>query len=674
MARPRSIRFGRETCGDPALAERREWWLANGRGAHAAGTVAGTLTRRYHGLLVAPLAPPLGRALVFAKADAWLEVDGKPFPLCSNRWPEGIIEPRGHRHIESFWLDGRMPVWRFAFGSLRLEQRIWLEPGSDTVYVAFRADAPLGDTRKLKLRINLLVNGRDHHGETEPGRFDPAVGPDGKGGLVVSNPEGSGFASYTLRFAATGGTFHADRAWHENFDLPIEQERGLPSRDSHLCIGECHLLLAPGVWAGLVASLDGKPSADMEAAMDRFLARDEVVLAQAEAGFPPWRKAEDWLRQLILSADSFLFARPLGDGSEGESVIAGYPWFGDWGRDTMIALPGLTLATGRHDSARRILETFAPFVDLGLLPNRFPGDGQAADYNSVDAALWYVEAWRAYAEASGDLAALRRVFPVLQDIIRWHVQGTRYGIGMDEADGLLRAGEAGVQLTWMDAKVGDWVVTPRRGKPVEINALWFNALNCMAQFSHTLGEPAETYEALAEKVRQGFRRFVDPATGTLADVLDGPDGDDLSLLPNQIFAVSLPFSPLDETTRRAVVNACGEALLTSYGLRSLAPEDPGYRPHYRGGVRERDGAYHQGTAWAWLLGHYALAEFRVTGCRETALGRLEPVRDHLSDAGLGTVSEIFEGEPPHRPCGTPAQAWSVACVLEAWWRITQGNP
>ncbi|MBS1212522.1 MAG: glycogen debranching enzyme [Proteobacteria bacterium] len=671
MTRPRFIRFGREICGDLRQAERREWWLANGRGGYAAGTVAGTLTRRYHGLLIAPLDPPLGRSLVFAKADAFLEIEGKFLALCSNRWPDDVIDPSGHVHIESFELDGRMPVWRFAFGDLRIEQRIWLEPGANTVYVAFRAVSLPGDGRQSRLRLKLLVNGRDHHGNAEPSGFNPVIEADGTEGLVVGNPPGSGSAPYTLRFAVQGGTVQPDHAWIENFDLPAEQERGLPCRDHHLCVGECLLSLIPGEWAGPAATLEETASPAIEASMRRFFAHDEEVLARATAAFPQWTEAEDWVRQLILASDSFLFARPVPDDEPGESVIAGYPWFGDWGRDTMIALPGLTLATGRRDSARRILETFARFVDRGMLPNVFSGSGQTANYNTVDAALWYIEAWRAYVEATDDLTALHGVFPVLEEIVRWHVQGTRYGISIDEADGLLRAGEAGVQVTWMDAKVGDWVVTPRIGKPVEINALWYNTLRCMARFARSLAFSPDVYDALAERVRQGFRRFIDPATGALFDVLDGPGGDDESLRPNQLLAVSLPFSPLDDMTQQAVVRICGEMLLTSYGLRSLAPNHPAYRPRCRGGVWERDGAYHQGTVWAWLLGHYALAEYRATGDRQAALSRLQPIRDHLFDAGLGTVSEIFEGDPPHRPCGTPAQAWSVACVLEALWRLTE---
>ncbi|MCC8998791.1 MAG: glycogen debranching protein, partial [Candidatus Contendobacter sp.] len=429
------------------------------------------------------------------------------------------------------------------------------------------------------------------------------------------------------------------------------------------------LTLRPGVWSGIVASLQEAADLDLDAAQQRFLNREIALLTQAEAQALELRRAPDWVRQLVLAADSFLFARPLPDLPDGESVIAGYPWFGDWGRDTMIALPGLTLATGRSDIARRILLTFARFIDRGMLPNLFPSADEPLAYNTVDAALWYVEAWRAYLEISADSKTLAEVFPVLQEIIAWHVAGTRYGIGMDSLDGLLRAGEPGTQLTWMDAKIGDWVVTPRVGKPVEINALWYNALRVVAGFARQLGQSPAFYDDLALQASQGFHRFIRPDGEGLYDVLDGPDGDDAHIRPNQIFAVSLHHSPLDPVAQQAVVRVCGRELLTSYGLRSLAPRHVEFRPYYLGDVRERDSSYHQGPVWAWLLGHYALADYRVHGDAAAAQAWLEPIRDHLLDAGLGTVSEIFDGAPPHQPRGAPAQAWSVACILEAWQRL-----
>ena len=677
---PNEIRFGREVCGDLAQAERREWWLANGRGAYAAGTVAGTLTRRYHGLLIAPLALPLGRFLVVAKMDAVLTDGEHEWPLSGNRWGDGGVNPTGHVHIESFQLDGRMPVWRYAIGAARLEMRIWMEPGADTTYVAYRLDGdPALSDRRLSLRVTLLANARDHHGTSQPGDFHPVIFPDQAGadagpGLTVQHRgAGQRAPAYTLHFKARGGSITPDNTWYENFDLPVERERGLPAHDSHLCVGHARLDLIPGEWTGLVASLHDDAPLYLEEAMRRFATREASLLTGARARVPELSAAPGWVQQLVLAADSFVFARPLPEVPDGESVIAGYPWFGDWGRDTMIALPGLTLATGRYDSARRILQTFARFVDRGMLPNVFPGQGQTPEYNTVDAALWYIEAWRAYLEILDDQAALKGVFPVLRDIIDWHVRGTRHGIQMDPEDGLLRAGEPGVQLTWMDAKIGDWVVTPRIGKPVEINALWYNALCVMADFARRLGVPDKTYRVLAKKTRESFARFINPKSGALYDVIDGPRGDDASVRPNQIFAVSLRHSPLERATQIQVVRQCGDELLCSYGLRSLATSHPDYRPHYQGGVWERDGAYHQGPVWAWLLGHYALAEFRVTGDAAAAQARLEPVRDHLFDAGLGTVSEIFDGAAPHLPRGAPSQAWSVACVLEAWWQLERGK-
>ena len=665
---PGYIRFGRETCGDLGQAERREWWLANGLGGYAAGNVAGTLTRRYHGLLVAPVNPPLGRHLVFAKADAML-IDGeKHIPLFSNRWSGDTVAPAGYVHIESFRLEGRMPVWQFAIGSIRIEQRIWMEQGANTTYVAYRLlSGNAVAARPLKLAIKLFINSRDHHGSGRPWDFNPRIEAAGET-LKVEHPNW-----FALTVKARGGNITSDHTWYDNYDLTLERERGLPDGDSHLCVGEALLDLSHDEWVGIAGSVDGEPSTYLVEAMRRYTTHDAGQLKRAQVSVPEFAGAPEWIAQLILASNSFIFARPLPDTPDGESVIAGYPWFGDWGRDTMIALPGLTLATGRFDTARRILQTFSRFVDQGMLPNVFPGAGDTPEYNTVDAALWYIEAWRAYVAATRDTANLKAVFPILADIIAWHVKGTRYSIHLDPADGLLYAGEAGVQITWMDAKVGDWVVTPRIGKPVEINALWYNALVAMADFADTLKQPAATYRDLAERAKTGFRRFVRADGGGLADVLDGPGGDDTTLRPNQIFAVSLPASALDPATQRDVVQICGRELLTSYGLRSLDPGHPDFHPRYEGGVWERDGSYHQGPVWAFLLGHYALAEYRVTGDAEAAQSKLEPLQDHLTDAALGSVSEIFDGAPPHAPRGAPVQAWSVACTLEAWARLEKGK-
>jgi predicted glycogen debranching enzyme len=664
-ALPGTIHFGREVCGDLLQAERREWWLSNGLGAYAAGNIAGTLTRRYHGLLIAPIQPPLGRVLVFAKADATVIDGDRERPLFTNRWSDGVVDPQGHRNVESFHLEGRMPVWRFAFGGIRLEYRVWMEPGVHRTYLAYRLLSDAEEIgRRLRLRLKLLINARDHHGNAHAGAFHPII-ESRNGQLQIEQPDG-----FTLHLHACGGGIEPDHTWYERFDLLCERKRGLPADDAHLCAGEADLELRPGEWAGIAAALEAPVCLDLEEAMRRFQAHDEKLLQRSRLQVPALRSAPEWIDQLVLAADSFLFHRSFPERSDGLSVIAGYPWFDEWGRDAMIALPGLTLATGRYDQALRILQAYGRCIDQGMLPNTLAATGDARGYNSADAALWFIEAWRAYLECVPNQAALEKAFPLLEELIDRHVKGTRHGIGVDAADGLLHAGEAGLQVTWMDAKVGDWVVTPRIGKPVEINALWYNALRTMSLFAQRLGLAGSDYIEQADKARTGFQHFINPANGGLFDVLDGPEAHDDAVRPNQIFAISLPFSPLDRNAQAGVIRLCRRELLTSYGLRSLSPADPRYRPRYRGGVLERDGAYHQGTVWAWLLGHYALAEYRVHGNTHAALSLLEPLRDHLIDAGLGTVSEIFDGDPPHTPRGCPAQAWSVGCVLEAWWRLS----
>jgi predicted glycogen debranching enzyme len=402
----------------------------------------------------------------------------------------------------------------------------------------------------------------------------------------------------------------------------------------------------------------------VEAAWARRVAHESGVRARWRAAQPAGA-AEGWAERLALAADQFVVRRPTAEDPDGASVIAGYPWFGDWGRDTMIALDGLTLATGRPEVAARILRTFARHVDRGMLPNRFPDQGETPEYNTVDATLWYVEAIRAYHAATSDDGLLKELLPALASIVQWHLDGTRYGIAVDPADGLLRAGEPGVQLTWMDARVGERVITPRIGKPVEVNALWYNALVALAGFARRLGEPATRWTELAGRVGASFARFWNPDTGHCHDVIDGPGGDDPTLRPNQILAVSLPASALPFARQKAVVDACARSLVTSFGLRSLDPGDPAYRGTYGGDAASRDGAYHQGPAWGWLLGPFALAHFRVYGDAETARSFLAPVARHLADYGLGSMAEIFEGDPPFRPCGCIAQAWSVAEVLRA---------
>jgi predicted glycogen debranching enzyme len=653
--------FGREVCGYRPLAERREWLVTNGIGGYACGTVAGLLTRRYHGLLIAALDPPLGRTLLLTKLDEIATYDGRDYSLFANRWADGAVEPTGFRHLERFRLEGTTPAWTFACADALLEKRVWMEPGANTTYVRYalaRASAP------ITLNIKAMVNYRDHHGSTQAHDWRMRVESTEHGLRIVA------FDGATpLYVLSNGADVVADHTWYRGYLLAMEDYRGLDARDEHLYVGRFRAGLQPGESLLVVASTDATLDLDPAAALDRRRVYEDELLRRggvlsvwedASADVPPWEQ------HLVLAADQFIVRRSLPEDLEGSTIIAGYPWFGDWGRDTMISLPGLTLVTGRHGVAERILRTFAHFVDQGMLPNRFPDEGQRPEYNTVDATLWYLEAIRSYRAATDDEDLLRDLFPVLREIVTWYERGTRYNIHVDPNDGLLYAGEPGVQLTWMDAKVGDWVVTPRIGKAVEINALWYNALRIMADFAHQLEEPAGRYEILAERARSGFARFWNKDAGYCCDVLDGPDGDDLALRPNQLFAVSLPYSPLREKQQKAVVDACARHLLTSHGLRSLSPDNPAYIGHYGGDQRQRDAAYHQGTVWAWLIGPFVTAHLRVYGDPGRARSFLESFVHHLGDHGLGSVSEIFDGDPPFAPRGCIAQAWSVAELLRAW--------
>ncbi|MES9863584.1 MAG: amylo-alpha-1,6-glucosidase [Candidatus Thiodiazotropha sp. LLP2] len=655
---PSVIRFGRDICGDLAQAERREWWLMDGLGGYAGGNIAGTLTRRYHGLLVAPLHGAMDRHLLMTKADATLNVAGREWPLFTNRWYGNTVQPTGYRYLEQFQLKGRMPVWRFACADRILEMRIWMVPGEHTTYVAYRCTG--GGDDKVTLRVKLLANYRDHHGNM-PVRGTTASLKQTTDKLEIEWPKGGRLFVHT-----TPANVEPRQDWHEGFHLIREEERGLASVDNNLSLGQLIYSMNSGEWVGFAVSLNEHMSFDLPGSMQASMQADQIQ-SNPETG--PFSGAPDWVQQLRLAADSFLIKRDLPSGELGESIIAGYPWFGDWGRDTMISLAGLTVVCGHLESARSILMSYAKLVDQGQLPNRFIDSGETAEYNTVDAALWYFDAWQDYFEASDDVESLKQIYPVLQSILDWHIRGTRYGISMDPEDHLLRAGEVGIQLTWMDAKVGEWVVTPRIGKPVEINALWYNALLIMAGFAKRLRKSAKRYNELADAVRDSFQRFRQEYGTGLFDVLDTPKGDDPTVRPNQVLAVSLHHSPLNDEVRKEVVNVCAQELLTSYGLRSLSPRHKDYAHHYQGGVADRDGAYHQGTVWAWLLGHYAWAEFLVTGDAVSAQQRLMPLGDHLSDAGLGHISEIFDGDPPHLPRGAPAQAWSVASTLSAWERL-----
>jgi predicted glycogen debranching enzyme len=663
---PSEADFGREICCDLRAAESREWLVTNGIGGYAFGTIAGHQTRCYHGLLVAALQPPLDRTPLLAKLDETARYASEEFALFTNCWADGTVAPEGYRNIERFHLEGTTPVWTFALADALLEKRIFMESGSNTTYVLYRL---VRASTPVELSIKVLANYGDEHCVTV-GRTRPMDVTQVERGLQVVAFEGA-TPFYVVSDSATA---RPAKDWYRNFDLAVERARGLPDRTDHFFAGELRATIARGGSLTIVASTAATPTLIGEAAFAKRQSETGVLLHEffaANAETP--QASSPAVQQLVLAADQFIAARPLDGAADAKTILAGYPWFSDWGRDTMIALPGLCLATGRPWLAGNILRTFSRFVSEGMLPNQFPRAGVAPVYNTVDATLWYFEAVRQYFEATSDIGLLQELYPVLDGIMDAHVRGTRYHIHVDPADGLLYAGEPGVQLTWMDAKVGDLVVTPRIGKPVEVNALWLNAAAAMAGFARSIGRNAARYEDLAERTRTGFARFWNSEKQFCFDVIDAPgspDGKDAALRPNQILAVSLPETALTPEQQRAVVNVCSRELLTSFGLRSLGRNEAGYRGRYAGSPEERDDAYHQGTVWGWLLGPFALAHLRVYRNAGEAMSFLEPMFGHIKAAGLGTASEIFDGDPPFTPNGCIAQAWTVGESLRAWRIIT----
>lgn len=659
-----TLHFGRDICSYLPLVSQREWLVTNGIGGYASGTIAGVLTRHYHGLLVAALKPPLGRNLLLTKLDETAHYGGHSCQLNTDYWADGSVTGHGHLQLERFHLEGTVPVWTFALGDALLEKRVWMEQGANTTYVGYTLRRA---SESLALTIKALVNYRPHHSSTEGGNWQMQVTPVAKGLQIQAADQATPF--YLL---SDQGAVRPESTWYRGYSLAVEQYRGTHPFDDHFQAATVEVTLAPEQSYTLVASTTAQPNLDGEAALAVRYAYEADLLRQWHSvQHLAVQRTPDWMEHLVLAADQFVVARPLPGEADGKTVIAGYPWFGDWGRDTMISLPGLAIATGRPGLARPILRTFARYVDQGMLPNFFPEEGVPPVYNTIDATLWYFEALRAYFEATGDEGLLQELFPVLEEIITWHQKGTRYNIHLD-TDGLIYGGDPAEQLTWMDAKVNDWVVTPRIGKPVEINALWYNALVSMVAFSRHLGQSGDHYERLAEQARQGFQRFWNPQTGYCYDVLDAPNGDEAVLRPNQIFAVALPekghgIPPLlTLEQQKSVVDQVARHLVTSYGLRSLTPDHPDYEGKYGGDRYRRDGAYHQGTVWGWLIGPFVQAHLKVYQNPAVAQSFLEPMADHLYAGAVGTLSEIFDGDAPFQPRGCFAQAWTVAEVLRTW--------
>jgi len=655
MAKSRGINFDAENLHELGSALKREWLETNGLGGFASSTVVGCNTRRYHGLLTAATRPPVGRLVLLSKLEETLVIDGRRFDLSVNRYP-GVTHPRGHRFLNGFRLDP-FPVFTYKVEEIEVEKSVFMVEGENTTVIQYAVrNIPSAAARECALELRPLIAFRDYHSLThENGSLDGRL-TAGPGVISISPYAGLP----TLHLSHNASEINPTGDWYRNFEYDTERERGLDYSEDLFspCIARFDLKRSPD--ATIIASLQRKHAATASSLREAEIERRKRVENAAPREAP-------FVTALTAAADQFIVAR----GSQ-KTVIAGYHWFSDWGRDTMISLPGLTLTTGRVDVAKSILLEFAQHVDRGMLPNRFPDAGEAPEYNTVDSTLWFFEAVRALLAAAGDFNFVREnLYSVLCDSVDWHVRGTRYGIGVD-FDGLLASGELGLQLTWMDAKVGDWVVTPRQGKAVEIQALWYNALRITADLALRFGDHAgaERYQEMAARAQASFdAQFWNEEAGCLYDVVNGSVRDG-SIRPNQVFALSLANPLISGAKARRAIEIIERELLTPFGLRSLSPRDPQYRGRYEGGPVSRDAAYHQGTVWPWLMGPFITAYVRVNGgsaeARNQAAAWLQPLEEHLREAGLGQVSEIFDGDPPHHPCGCIAQAWSVGELLRAY--------
>jgi predicted glycogen debranching enzyme len=628
--------------------------VTNGIGGYACGTVALANTRRYHGFLMASLAPPVQRTLLAAKIDLSVEYLGLKTDLSANEFADGTISPQGFVHLESFAILEGVPTWRFRVADALLQQTIFMAQGANTSYLRLeliRGSAP------MRVTLKPLVTYRDYHSHGR-GVKEFELDSSAQACRIQAFP---GARPYRLMVSA--GEFTATPEWYWNFWHREEAQRGQDAAEDLFFPGRFSADLSLKVPLFFIATAEpATPTAGGD--VQQAIRGGTRALS---AALP--KNAPAWISTLARASDQFIVRRGAA-GSASLSIIAGYPWFADWGRDAMISLPGLATILGRHDIAANILKTYAQFIDRGMLPNRFPDGGEAPEYNTVDATLWMFHALDDYLQARRDPELLDGLFPILVGIIHAHVDGTRYGIHVDAKDGLLFAGDGSTQLTWMDAKNGDQVFTPRAGKAVEINALWLNALNVMIRLAGRVHDVTEKRfcEVLLSLGSANFERFWNEERACLYDVIDveGGDGRDDRVRPNQVLAISLPYCALPEAQMRAVVERCGQELLTSYGLRSLSTTSPGYIGHYAGNPYQRDAAYHMGTVWSWLLGPFARAHFRVFGDARLAQSLLDPVAEHVNSACLGTVSEIFDGDAPHTARGCFAQAWSVAEILRAW--------
>ncbi len=706
----------------------REWLETNGLGSFASGTVIGANTRRYHALLCLAALPPQNRLVLVNKLDETLTLGVGPqarsFELGANIWPNAV-NPNGYKYLQSFSLDP-LPTWTFEIPAeetggepLKLEKALWMPHEAQATVVSYRllsGGEGSGGQEMCTLSARAFITGRDFHSlhHVNP-QFNThaqtSLKPSSMGTSTctfICNVRMRPYASLPQILFSFDGNFQEEGNWYSSFQYPVEQERGLDFVEDAWCPGQFEWRLSRDTPdATLVVSTeeinieDARSSRGREIGRRRALSRivaPQVLAPAAEPGAAPnepptqaqAQKASDKAREheaqrqsdeqtlarLARAADQFIVRRR--DGMH--TVLAGYPWFGDWGRDTMIALPGLCLSTGRSGEALSILLAFSQAMSKGMIPNRFPDAGEVPDYNTIDATLWFFHAVDRYlAFNSDDCAAMQTLYPALRDSLEWHWKGTRFGIKADEEDGLLAGGDAHTQLTWMDAKIADTAFTPRSGKAVEIQALWFNALSTGARLAEQMDDApfAAKCAQWRRKAKLNFARlFWNEEAGCLFDVINGDDKN-AQIRPNQIFTLSLPERLLPLDKEKKILRVVERDLLTPHGLRSLSPHDPQYRGIYQGDQWSRDSSYHQGTVWAWPIGAFCSAFLRVhkSSPRAKTLVRawLQPLIQHLDEAGLGTISEIFDGDAPHTPRGCYAQAWSVAEVLRVLAELQDGG-
>lgn len=616
-----------QQCRNLAVSMQREWLLTNGIGGYAMGTPSGISTRRYHGDLVAATQPPATRVVLLAGVDAFVQSGlSNPIGLSTNQYP-GALFPEGYLYLKHFHVD-KEAVWIYRAGEIEVEKSLRMHPGVNASTLEY---VNIGE-KPFDLTIRPFVCHKNYHANFSESPGYPQSLSFQQDKTVIENDGVQLWLSHP----------NAERAivqgWYYRFEHEEEIKRGLDPRDDLYCACELHYQLAPGESALLIAATeDGQAPAERPSPEGRTL-KISAMLREAASKF-------------VVKTD------------KRTSIIAGYPWFTDWGRDTMISLPGILLHTGRRKDARDLLLDYAASMQDGLIPNRFTESG-GADYNTADASLWFVNAVYKTLEAEWDVEFAEAIYPKLEELVRAHQAGTHFGIHVDPEDGLLSQGEPGVQLTWMDAKIGDWVVTPRHGKPVEINGLWINALRVLEWLSNKLEKDSSSYKGAADRAEISFeQKFWHEGRQHYLDTVDPMDA---TLRPNQVIAMALPFAPAKGEIARMALDTVEHLLLTPNGLRTLGPDEPGYRGRYEGPLPELDAAYHQGTVWPWLIGSYCTALVKLRGDVGEAKRILKSARLMLSERGLGGISEVYDGDEPQNPGGCPWQAWSVAEILRSW--------